>query len=236
LCPSRGVEVRLLSAAFKSPGNQGFYFANDPDTATGSSTAVGLFGLISCLALRGRGKNLARFDADTSGHARRGPPPGREAVGARALVGAHSPLRRQAAPRRRRPAGAAEPGGSFARTAIDELAEEIGIRVADTILDTRRLYTADPWVTESSRSAHRRLERSRKQSCKRHVSKNSQIAASPIRERQNPAWYPRRRPPRFSIFELPTRLTTAVLFPRRCDSCGGPVFSQLPPPPDRRRE
>lgn len=29
------------------------------------------------------------------------------------------------------PAGAAEPGGSFARTAIDELAEETGIRVAE---------------------------------------------------------------------------------------------------------
>jgi 8-oxo-dGTP pyrophosphatase MutT (NUDIX family) len=28
------------------------------------------------------------------------------------------------------PAGAAEPGGSFARTAVDELAEETGIRVA----------------------------------------------------------------------------------------------------------
>jgi 8-oxo-dGTP pyrophosphatase MutT (NUDIX family) len=29
------------------------------------------------------------------------------------------------------PAGAAEPGGSFARTAIDELAEETGVRVAE---------------------------------------------------------------------------------------------------------
>ena len=29
------------------------------------------------------------------------------------------------------PAGAAEPGGSFARTAVDELAEEAGIRVAE---------------------------------------------------------------------------------------------------------
>lgn len=29
------------------------------------------------------------------------------------------------------PAGAAEPGGSFARTAIDELAEEAGIRVSE---------------------------------------------------------------------------------------------------------
>lgn len=29
------------------------------------------------------------------------------------------------------PAGAAEPGGSFARTAIDELAEETGIRVSE---------------------------------------------------------------------------------------------------------
>lgn len=29
------------------------------------------------------------------------------------------------------PAGAAEPGGSFARTAIDELAEEVGIEVSE---------------------------------------------------------------------------------------------------------
>src|SRR6186997_2423128 len=29
------------------------------------------------------------------------------------------------------PAGAAEPGGSFARTAVDELVEEAGIRVAE---------------------------------------------------------------------------------------------------------
>lgn len=29
------------------------------------------------------------------------------------------------------PAGAAEPGGSFARTAVDELAEETGVRVAE---------------------------------------------------------------------------------------------------------
>jgi 8-oxo-dGTP pyrophosphatase MutT (NUDIX family) len=32
------------------------------------------------------------------------------------------------------PAGAAEPGGSFSRTAIDELAEETGIRVAEADL------------------------------------------------------------------------------------------------------
>jgi len=32
------------------------------------------------------------------------------------------------------PAGAAEPGGSFARTAVDELAEETGIRVAESDL------------------------------------------------------------------------------------------------------
>jgi 8-oxo-dGTP pyrophosphatase MutT (NUDIX family) len=32
------------------------------------------------------------------------------------------------------PAGAAEPGGSFARTAIDELAEETGIRVSEADL------------------------------------------------------------------------------------------------------
>jgi 8-oxo-dGTP pyrophosphatase MutT (NUDIX family) len=32
------------------------------------------------------------------------------------------------------PAGAAEPGGSFARTAVDELAEETGVRLASTDL------------------------------------------------------------------------------------------------------
>ena len=32
------------------------------------------------------------------------------------------------------PAGAAEPGGSFARTAIDELVEEVGIEVAEADL------------------------------------------------------------------------------------------------------
>jgi 8-oxo-dGTP pyrophosphatase MutT (NUDIX family) len=33
------------------------------------------------------------------------------------------------------PAGAAEPGGSFARTAIDELAEETGVEVSETQTD-----------------------------------------------------------------------------------------------------
>jgi len=31
------------------------------------------------------------------------------------------------------PAGAAEPGGSFARTAVDELTEETGVRVAERV-------------------------------------------------------------------------------------------------------